>query len=318
MDWGLGNPNKTAALIAILMIAIWAIAYLHKWGFWVALAPFIALGICLIHTVSRGGIVALSIGLMVVLWTIPRPWPIQRIIALVACFWIIVGASVYLNTYSRYSQGIVTEDPSISNRIELWKMAPRMMVDAPGGWGLGNSGQAYMQWYQPLDRHEEYRTLVNSHLTWLVELSWPLRFVYLSAWTLILMLCWPYQKGSWRAIAFGIWITFFAAAFFSSVAESGWIWVLPIIGLATVLADRLVHNRWPSLFIWTLPASVPAAILAAMFLLCSHSNNIIVRGSSDSVAIGSTNPKTWILINPRIMGLDYGRTLRSTIYLQLQ
>jgi hypothetical protein len=310
MDWGLGNPNKTAALIAILMVAMWAIAYLHKWGFWVALAPFTALGVCLIHTVSRGGIVALGIGLTAVLCTIPRPWRIQKIVALVACFWVIVGTSVYLNTYSRYSQGIVNEDPSISNRIELWKMAPRMMVDAPAGWGLGNSGQAYMQWYQPLDRHEAYRTLVNSHLTWLVELSWPLRFVYLSGWSLILILCWPYRKGSWQAIIFGIWITFFVAASFSSVAESVWIWIVPVIGLVTVLADRFVHNRWPGLLIWTLPASLPAAILAAMFLCCGN-NNITVKGSPDSVAIGTSTPKTWILINPRIMGSDYGRTLRS-------
>src|ERR1700734_2850965 len=90
MDWGLGNPNKTAALIAILMIAIWVIAYLHKWGFWVALVPFTALGVCLIHTVSRGGIVALGIGLTAVVCTIPTPWPIQKIVALVACFWVIV------------------------------------------------------------------------------------------------------------------------------------------------------------------------------------------------------------------------------------
>ena len=28
MDWGLGNPNKTAALIAILMVAVWSLSYL--------------------------------------------------------------------------------------------------------------------------------------------------------------------------------------------------------------------------------------------------------------------------------------------------
>lgn len=311
MDWGLGNPNKTAALIAILMIAVWAIAYFRKWGFWVALASFTALGVCLIHTVSRGGIVALGIGLAAILWTIPRPWPIQKIVTLIPCFWIITGTSVYLNTYSRYGQGIVHEDPSISNRIELWKMAPRMMVDAPGGWGLGKSGQAYMQWYQPLNRHEIYRTLVNSHLTWLVEFGWPLRFMYLSAWYLILMLCWPYRKGSWYAIVFGIWITLFTAAFFSSVAESGWIWIVPIIGLVAVLADRFVHRRWPNPLTWTTPILFAATILGALVLFCGDNNNIIIKSSPDRIAIGSTSPKMWILINPRIIGSDYERMLRS-------
>jgi hypothetical protein len=31
MDWGLGNPNKTAAVIALLMIAVWALAYFRRW-----------------------------------------------------------------------------------------------------------------------------------------------------------------------------------------------------------------------------------------------------------------------------------------------
>jgi hypothetical protein len=61
MDWGFGNPNKTAAFIAILMIAVWILAYIHKWGFWIALVAFTGLGICLIHTMSRGGLVALLV-----------------------------------------------------------------------------------------------------------------------------------------------------------------------------------------------------------------------------------------------------------------
>ena len=63
MDWGLGNPNKTAALIATLMVGLWGLAYVRKWGFWVALAGFTALGFCLVHTFSRGGLVALFVGL---------------------------------------------------------------------------------------------------------------------------------------------------------------------------------------------------------------------------------------------------------------
>jgi len=46
MDWGLGNPNKTAALIAMLMVAVWGLACFRKWGFWAALTLFTGLGIC--------------------------------------------------------------------------------------------------------------------------------------------------------------------------------------------------------------------------------------------------------------------------------
>jgi hypothetical protein len=54
MDWGLGNPNKTAALIALIMIAVWILGYIRDWGFWVALALFTGFGVCLILTQSRG------------------------------------------------------------------------------------------------------------------------------------------------------------------------------------------------------------------------------------------------------------------------
>jgi len=37
MDWGLGNPNTTAALISMLMITVWGLAFIRKgknhWGF---------------------------------------------------------------------------------------------------------------------------------------------------------------------------------------------------------------------------------------------------------------------------------------------
>ncbi|MCX6963190.1 MAG: O-antigen ligase family protein [Verrucomicrobia bacterium] len=156
MDWGLGNPNKTAALIAILMVAVWSLAYLRNRLFWVSLVLFSALGICLVHTFSRGGMVAAFCGLIPLLVCLRRPLPMKRIVGVVAAFWLIIGASIYLQAHERYGQGVVQEDRSISNRFVLWKAAPTMMVDAPGGWGFGQSGKAYMDWYQPLDRNESY------------------------------------------------------------------------------------------------------------------------------------------------------------------
>lgn len=131
MDWGLGNPNKTAALIATLMIAVWALAYIRKWGFWIALGLFTGLGICLIHTFSRGGMVALGAGLLPLLWQAPRPWPWKQIAATAAAVWIMTGVSVFLQADNRYLQGLIKEDRSITHRLEIWEKTPRMMVDAP-------------------------------------------------------------------------------------------------------------------------------------------------------------------------------------------
>src|SRR5690606_38880648 len=137
-------------------------------------------------------------------------------------------------------------DRSITNRLEIWKQAPRMMVDAPGGWGIGNSGNAYGQWYQPLDQHELYRTLVNTHLTWLVEVVWPLRFLYVFGLFTAVVFCWKWHGRKRFSIPLGIWIAFGVAATFSLVAESPWLWILPGLNSIAVLSVRTRRRLCPS------------------------------------------------------------------------
>ncbi len=317
MDWGLGNPNKTAALIALLMIAVWALAFMRKgkgkgnWGFWAALAPFTGLGICLIHTMSRGGLIAFFAGLVPLLLMAPRPWPRNKVLALVALAWIILGASLFLNAHLRYEQGILHEDRSITNRFQLWKAAPRMMVDAPEGWGLGKSGAAYMEWYQPLSSKEGYRTLVNSHLTWLVEMGWPLRFAYLLGWGAIFLLCWPGRERRWFAIPLGIWIALAVAASFSSVAESPWLWILPIASLLAVLGYRVRYRVWSGVWCWMIPASV-AALLCGLCYAIGASHQSLIHRQGNILIFGKGAPQEWLLPDAKILGKSLGRALRRT------
>ena len=310
MDWGLGNPNKTAALIAILIVSIWIVSYMRKGAFWSALAPFTVLGICLCHTMSRGGLVSAIAGLIPLLMMAPRPWPLANLLSVLICIWTIIVASVYLETYGRYGQGFESADPSIVNRLALWRVGPRMMVDAPSGWGLGQSGQSYVQWYQPLNHHEEYRTLVNSHLTSLVEANWLLRFLYVVGWVAIFTLCWPPSSRSWYVVALGVWLAFFVAAFFSSVAESPWLWIVPLGFLIWMLADRILRHEWPSRRVWLLPVSGAVAILAGLMVVGYSEPNFHVQGYPDHVVYGGQTPTTWILLNEKVMGQDYGRVCR--------
>ena len=245
MDWGLGNPNKTAALIVELMVAVWGLAYVRKRGFWVAFIFFIILAGCLIHTFSRGGLIAAFTGLITLIAFMQKPWPLKKYVAIGIAVLLMIVFILYLNAHERYGQGVFQKDRSISNRAELWKVAPVMMVDAPNGWGIGNAGKAFMRWYQPADRNEQYRTLVNSHLTWLVEFAWPLRFLYLFAWAAVFLICFPTKKSHWYAVPLGIWLSFCTAAFFSSVAESIWLWILPCLSLAAVIGNRLRIMEWP-------------------------------------------------------------------------
>ncbi len=312
MDWGLGNPNKTAALIAILMIAIWILAYVRKWGFWAALVFFIGLGVCLIHTFSRGGLIALFAGLIPLIVVFPRPWLARRVIAIALGCWIIIGTAIFFNADDRYSQGIVREDHSITNRFEIWKSVPRMIIDAPEGWGLGKSGIAYTQWYQPVDNNELYRTLVNSHLTLLVELNWLGRFVYISGWIVLFLLCWPTLSARWLSIPFGIWLSFAVSATFSSVAESLWLWIVPILSLLWVLAYRIKQKCWPRLRYWKIGLGTAIATYLALLILGILKHSVIHK-KDGQIIYGNQTPNTWILVNTKIIGKDYGHTFREAI-----
>ena len=309
MDWGLGNPNKTAALIAILMVTVWSLDYVKKYGFWLALTCFAGLGICLMYTISRGGLAAAFAGLSILAVWQPWPWERSKVVAMGISIWIILGFSLYLNTQDRYLQG--TDDLSILNRLEIWKKAPQMMVDAPGGWGWGNSGKAYVEWYQPVDRSEDYRTLVNSHLTWLVEFGWPVRFLYLFAWGVMVLLCWPSKENRWWSIPLGIWATFFVAAIFSSVAESPWLWIVPILSLLPVLFSRWIKKTWPRPLLWSLPVAVSCLILLIFWILGQGKSNI--HDASDIVTFGNGTPTDIVLLNEKTMGKIFGHAIRRVL-----
>ncbi|NJK92214.1 MAG: O-antigen ligase family protein [Blastochloris sp.] len=314
MDWGLGNPNKTAALIVMLMLAVWVLNTFRRWGFWVALTLFTGLGICLIHTFSRGGLVALAAGGLPLLWLAHRERiPRSLWIGLTLSALILAGAVFHFRAHERYGQGVVAQDRSISNRLNLWQQVPRMIQDAPSGWGLGNAGSAYMEWYQPLNHGEGYRTLVNSHLTWLVEFGWPLRLLYIMGWTAILMICWPSNRTPWLALSLGIWLAFAVAATFSSVAESIWLWVLPSLALIAALTARGLNKDWPPLRNWVLP---PAATLAGIVIVVTWPKNqpeFPIYVSKNSVQVGESKPDMWLIQSEKAFGKQPGRSLRSYI-----
>jgi hypothetical protein len=292
------------------MMFVWHLATIRKWGFWCALAAFTGLGVCLVHTVSRGGVVMLASGGAVLVWGVKPPWNPAKAVAVIASLLFLVTASIYLEIIPRYGEGITEEDASIANRIQIWQCAPRMMVDAPEGWGLGNSGNAYMQWYQPTNRSEVYRTLVNSHLTWLVEVGWPARIIYLFVWSSVLMLCWPRDRKISDLIPLAVWISFFVGALFSSIAESVYLWAIPGFCLFTVLLRRRHDGKWPKAMSWSLPLAISLLVLGIFALLGSIRNDWLVHGSPREVILGDRNPKTWVLVDRKILGSDFGRTLR--------
>ena len=327
LDWGLGNPNKTAALIACLLVGIHVIRFIIRkpWGDWAFAIAFLGLGICLIETYSRGGIVAAIVGQLGYWCARTRgkfsfPPKRQILMALILTALLAGYASLpRVNATSRYALGVLPgreEDRSITNRLRIWKDTPRMMVDAPTGWGWGKSGQAWTQWYQPVSTRYEYRTLVNSHLTWLVELGWVGRFFYLAGWGLVFSVCFLgrserpiHRRGA--GIACGIWIAFAVSAFFSSVAETALLWIVPI--LATVPMIVLFFKNVPRLadFLWPALVAVGVVILFVMVGMLSPQKSKISHGKKGTLV--GNRPARALVLRPdkRVVGMHYGHLIRE-------
>lgn len=311
MDWGLGNPNKTAALIACLMAACWLLAGIRRGGFAMALGAFAGLGACLIHTYSRGGVAAAAAGQLVLLACAPRPWPRGKAMAVAIA---VAGLAAYaswdgIGAARRFAQS-PAQDRSITNRIAIWRAAPRMMVDAPRGWGPGRAGWAYAQWYQAPSTRYEYRTLVNSHMTWLVEAGWAGRCAYVFATLVALALCWPRPGGS--AVPLAIWAACLVAALFSSTLESPPLWMLPGVALAHALWHRTREKRWPSRRTWlALAAAALAAIATLAALGLASPRQTHIHGSPSFTHVGSAGP-AFLLADPdpRVLGSHYGAEIR--------
>jgi hypothetical protein len=316
MDWGMGNPNKTAALIACLMVASWAIPYLIRRGFWTALALFTALGLCLAQTMSRGGILSFAAGIIPVLLYAPRPWPKPRVIGLITSIAIIAAAVVTFGTAERLAQSATGTDRSVTNRLALWSAAVTMIADAPDGWGTGQSGHAYREWYQPLERVETYRTLVSTHLTTLVESAWPTRALYAAAWTAAIALCIPTARTrSPRPgdlcmqifpVCLGIWIAFFVSGIFSTVAEHPALWIVPGLTLGTACMIRLATRTPPPRWTWPLPAIAALATLAPLAWKGSP-----IHRSADTVRLGDEPIDALVIADPTVLGDSPGRALRA-------
>lgn len=316
MDWGFGNPNKTAAFIALLMIAVWTLPLIRRWLFWVVLPVFAALGVCLMHTMSRGGFVAAFAGLGIILLHLRRPWPKDRMIAVGIAVTIMLAGAVALQTTARFAQSY--QDRSITNRLQIWKCVPQMMVDAPAGWGVGQSGNAFLNWYQSTENGERYRTLVNSHFTWLVEFGWPLRLAYILGWACVFVLCYaePKKGKLGFSIVFGLWLALFVASSFSSVAEVSWLWGVPVVGLCGILISRFRQCIWPSRKAWICGMGAGLVVLILLYVIGnigSARNISVVKGGS--VCIGTYNPKLWVVVNslatPNTVSANYPRNLRD-------
>ena len=321
-SFGMDNPNKAAAVLAfILLLSLAAILCVRRgWVRWCccALAALVGLGLSL--TFSRGGLVAFGVGALVLLvgrWKslcAGRQW-LPALVA--ACA--LAGALVWTGFAGRVARSLPADDASVGNRLAIWRNVPSMMVDAPGGWGHGTAGDAFMGWYQPLDRHERYRTLVNSHFTWLVEFGWIGRFALVWAWMFAFGMGIVRWKTRGDPLPLAVWVSFATAAFFSSVAEE---WIVGVVPAAMLVpAARSFCSATGAVRRLTVVATLLASGLllsgfVVLGVVCRPADALPIHRSVDGkrMTVGDGPQAGWIVCDEETMGgAAYGRVLRAYV-----
>ena len=329
-DFGLDNPNKAAAILACLLIVLLGLSLksvktgqtcfdtFRSWVRWCCGTLAAAVGFALVHTFSRGGLVAFFVGASILL---AGSWKgshrIRRCLPFLLVALIVAGAAAWMGFAGRLARSSPASDASVGNRLMIWRSVPAMMVDAPCGWGRGNAGDAYRGWYQPLDRHERYRTLVNSHFTWLVERGWTWHLCYVCGFALLFALGIVRLKARGDPIPLAVWTCFATTAFFSSVAEEWRTWVIPA-ALTVPLLKTFAFNATMR----TRCVSVTAALLSGCLLLGAVTvigsrfrlpDAMLLHKSSDGrLVVGEGAPIAWAVCDPATMGGPaFGRLLRG-------
>lgn len=206
--WNIGwaTPNYAGAFLATLLPWCWMIGGRRRKrgsGRDATVAMGVGLGIetvgyfLLTKTYSRGALVAFATGAafyaaalgwrqMVASW---RAWTL-RLLLVTAC----AAGTGFAN---RLQPSAIAEDGAVNNRLELWHGGLQMVAASPWrGWGAGESGRAYMNWFQDMNRTEGYATMVNSYLHVGVEYGLPVLGAVIAILTALLIWAWRTARGT--------------------------------------------------------------------------------------------------------------------------
>lgn len=250
--WNLGweNPNQAGVFVAMWIPFFWVAARKCNWVGWLTLILELGLWFLLCKTYSRGALVAVAAAGC--FWMLGKMWMERGGFRAVFPSRVAVGRLLGISAllfatgfFARIDPSYVSQDASAGNRLTLWKGGLQMISAAPWqGWGKGNSGSGFMQWFQPLEADEAYAGMVNSYLHVGVEYGLPVLAVVLAAALYLLALSVPRSgsnitgigKNGWVRLAAGAsLVVFLVANVFSTLWIFGNLWWLVGLGIGLVL-----------------------------------------------------------------------------------
>lgn len=239
-----------------------------------------------------------------------------------------LGGMAIFSFGGRIAPEFLARDASIGHRFILWSGAARLIAAAPWtGWGVGESGNAFTQWVQPLDRAERYRTMVNSFLHVGVERGLPalgfLLFLTLLGVSWAFML--ERHLANLRLRLFvrassAVLLSWALSNVFSTLFRDWRLWIFPALAFALLIASvpwlRVPFRRVGA---WLLCSS-SAAILACAGLwligwrleaqptihLAHPAKGLVLLRSGARIS----DAQWGLLVDPVVFGPRYGHEIR--------
>jgi len=312
LHFGFENPNLAGTLLAMLALGAWVFCEGNSDQgkgrktalFALSLGLSGSLTAMMSLTASRGALIAWAGGALAAWWTAGRPRPRRAqwaALGLVGVFIVIVAALGSMDERIVRSSG---EDGSIESRLAIYDKFPAMVAAAPGGWGAGQSAAAYQNWFQDENDSRIYKHLISTHVIWLVERGWVARFFYVFAWLAALRWC------SASPAAFGIWVAFGIAGFFSHVGGDWKLWIVPAFYLGWAWLVRRRTLQRPQGRDALVGLGLTAFLLAILFGAGLVSRTPVERRGK-IVSVAGAGRKVWFIAPDRsVLGTSFGKVVR--------
>lgn len=292
------NPNDAGTLFAEIAVTALVLFFARRRKvvcFTMAVLLSVG-GMCGVFlTGSRGALVAAVLGMGILILSRIRSllnW--KATVVLLGVFCLLAGG-IWLSPYrERFTSGLVALEEGGSNgrRLEMLKVAPVMLSCAPGGWGFGESGRAYVDWFHEGD-DLVCRDLVSSHLTACVEGGWLFTWGYGLAWLFVLGLSFVHSWRGGSPAALVSLASFAAAGFFNPSFYVWSLWVIPLVATALTFRRRLLVGRRLCLCL-ALFCSVLAAVVTVV---------VVTYGKSAELAVSVAKSGGVTEINGRANGV---------------
>lgn len=298
------NPNRSGAFYALLVLLGILLLQSSKRKLRVAGACLGVLSaLALVWTGSRGSMLGLAVGLI--------PFAILSRFCFLRqrWFWIVSGsvllaAAIWFGCVSSDSltRGFTSQGVDWGNavRLDMWKTAPKMMFDAPGGWAAAGpgAGRAYFDWYEPFGEISLTGNLMNDHLTVMADVGWFWRWGYVFLLTLVLAFSVVELVRRRCAFPLAVFSSLAAMAWFNPVYGAWTTWLVPAFAFAILTGGVAKRVRVREL-LCALGASAAfaLAVVGVVYAAGSAATRGDVRVWVDGpwICVNSPTPSVWVV-----------------------